>query len=230
MRDRPDAESPGAGPADEATAADRCTRSRAVAPSFPAGGVTNMRILDFVVTAVAACAVGWVGHSAWSDEPRADPSAAAFDALAKPGEEHARMKTLVGDWTTHGVLNMGPTPTTMDGMASITMILGDRYLRQEFQGTFRGSPYEGRGLIGYDNATKEFVSVFVDNQSTGLVVGKGVETTPGRVWTFESSFNGPGGAALKSKEVLTRVSDKELTHELFMGGEKPIWTHTYTRK
>src|SRR5262245_46680531 len=189
-----------------------------------------MRILEFAATAVAACAVGWVGHSVWSDDSPAAPSAAALEALAKPGEEHARMKTLVGEWTTHGVLDMGPTRTTMDGTASITMILGDRYLRQEFRGTFMGSPYEGRGVIGYDNATKEFVSVFIDNQRTGFLLGKGVETTPGKVWTFESSFNGPGGMAMKSKEVLTKVSDKELTYEVFMGSEKPLWSHKYTKK
>ncbi|HEX5135903.1 MAG TPA: DUF1579 family protein [Planctomycetota bacterium] len=189
-----------------------------------------MRIREFVVTAVAACAIGWVGHSAWSDDPPANRSAAAFDALAEPGEEHARMKALVGEWTTHGVLNMGAAPTTMDGTASITMILGNRYLRQEFRGTFMGSPYEGHGLIGYDNASKEFVSVFIDNQRTGFLLGKGIETTPGKVWTFESSFNGPGGTAMKSKEVLTKVSDKELSYEVFMGGEKPIWSHKYTKK
>ena len=189
-----------------------------------------MRIREFVVTAVAAGAIGWVGHSAWSDDPPSDPMSAAFEALAKPGEQHARLKTLAGEWAIHGVFNMGPVPTESDGTSSMTMILGDRYLRQEIKSTFMGSPYEGRGVIGFDNATKKLVSVYIDNHGTGLMVGEGAETSPGKVWTFESSFNGPGGTAMKSKQVLTKVSDKELTYEMFMGGEKPMGSIKYTKK
>src|SRR5882672_12678029 len=112
---------------------------------LPLAGGTDMRMGEFVVTAVAAGAIGWVGHSAWSDDPPSDPMTAAFEALAKPGEQHARLKTLAGEWTTHGVFNMGPTPTEFDGTSSMTMILGDRYLRQEMKSTFMGSPYEGWG-------------------------------------------------------------------------------------
>src|SRR5439155_990136 len=39
---------------------------------LPLLGVTDMRIREFVVTAVAAGAIGWVGHSAWSDDPPSD--------------------------------------------------------------------------------------------------------------------------------------------------------------
>ena len=35
---------------------------------------------------------------------------------------------------------------------------------------------------------------------------------------------------MKEREVLTKVSDKELTYEMFMGGEKPMGSIKYTKK
>ena len=189
-----------------------------------------MRMRELVVTAAVACALGWFGHSAFSDDPPAGGGMDAFEKLAQPGEQHARLKSLVGEWNVHGTFNFGGPPSESDGTSSYSMIMDGRYLRQEMKSTFMGGPFEGRGVIGYDNAKQKYVSFWIDNHGTGFMLGEGTETTPGKVWTFESKFPGPGGSTMTTKEVLTKVSDKELSYEMFMGGDKPAMTLKYTRK
>jgi hypothetical protein len=48
-----------------------------------------------------------------------------------------------------------------------TMILGGRYQQSMIKGNMMGMPFEGMGLLGYDNAQKLFYSTWVDNMGTG---------------------------------------------------------------
>jgi len=36
-----------------------------------------------------------------------------------------------------------------------------------------GMPFEGMGLDGYDNASKEYISIWIDNMGTGIMYMKG---------------------------------------------------------
>lgn len=144
-----------------------------------------MKLRGLVVTAAVACTVGWFGRSVYSDDPPAAPPAsppadasadsnAEWVEFARPGEEHARLKQLVGDWAVHGKFTgFDGKLEEGDSVASFTMILGDRYLRQEAVGSFLGTPFEGRGIIGYDKAVKKWVSVWLDTMGTGMMVAEG---------------------------------------------------------
>src|SRR5262245_2232521 len=192
-----------------------------------------MRTRAFVATAVVACTVGWVGRSVFSDEPPPDPSKMkeAFLKLGLPGEEHARLKTLAGEYTARVVCTgFDGKETVTEGTSSFAAVLGDRFLRQEAHGTFDGKPFEGRGVIGYDNAKKKWVSAWVDTVGTGILCGEGEEKEKGKVWEFKATMEGPMGP-MTMRDVLTKVSDKELRYESYMGElPKPMMTITYTRK
>jgi hypothetical protein len=189
-----------------------------------------------LVTVAVAVAVGWFGRSVWSDDKPGEKPAdegAAWEALGKPGEQHARLKALVGEYAVHGKFWFqgpdGPV-TESDSTSSITSIMGDRFLRQEVKGTFQGQPFEGRGVMGYDNGKKKFVSAWIDNMGTGILVDEGEETTKGKVWTFNGSYAGPTGP-MAVKDVFTILSDKEIRYESYMGGgDKPTMLMTYKKK
>ena len=149
-----------------------------------------MKFRGLVVTAVVACAVGWAGRSVLSDDAPKPPDPMEMMRLGTPGEEHARLaKALEGDWTVHGKFLFGPAPMESDGTATFKTIFGGRYVQQDHASTFMGMPYEGRGIMGYDNGAKHYIASWIDNMGTGMMTSVGEESEKGKSWTFKSTHN-----------------------------------------
>lgn len=107
------------------------------------------------------------------DEMSADQKA-RIDYMT-PGPMHEMMAKSVGEWKTKNTYWMDPNgmPTVSEGTASVEMILGGRYLKAVHKGTAMGMPMEGINLQCYDNASREFTAVWIDNLGTGMSVSKG---------------------------------------------------------
>jgi len=191
-----------------------------------------MKARDFVVTAAVAMAIGWAGRSVFPDDaPKTPPAGEDWAKFGQPGDEHARLKPLVGVWNVVGEF-VGPDGSVVksESTSSMSMILGDRYLQQEVHGSVLGTAFEGRSLIGFDNGSKKWFNVWVDSMGTGLLVADGVEDEKGRRWTFNGSFNGPSGP-IQSRDVVTITGENEFTWVSYMGGvEKPTMSMKASRR
>lgn len=88
-----------------------------------------------------------------------------------PGEQQKNMAKCTGDWKTHEKFWMAPGGEAMesDGTSTGEMILGGRFLVMKHKGMMMGMPFEGMSLDGYDNASKTYNSVWVDNMGTGIM-------------------------------------------------------------
>ncbi|MCB9707719.1 MAG: DUF1579 domain-containing protein [Myxococcales bacterium] len=108
-------------------------------------------------------------------------------AAGKPSAHHAVLKALAGDWTVKNTVWMHPgaKPQVSTGTSSIAWTLGGRFLRQDFKGSWGTETFEGLGYLGYDNVKKAYVSIWMDNMSTGIVEGSG--TYDGATKTFRDS-------------------------------------------
>jgi len=98
-----------------------------------------------------------------------------------PGDQHKSMAKCIGTWKTHSKYWMSPggEAAETDGTTTGEMIMGGRYLVMKHSSTMMGMPFEGMSLDGYDNATKMYNSVWVDNMGTGIMfmTGKWDETS-----------------------------------------------------
>jgi len=96
-------------------------------------------------------------------------------AFATPGDAHKTMASWAGTWDGESTMWMDPKapPMTSKVKAVNRMILGGRYLESVNTGNMMGGPFEGRSTMGYDNFKKEFISTWVDNMGTGVMVMKG---------------------------------------------------------
>ncbi len=155
------------------------------------------------------------------------PDMKAWEALAVPGAEHAKMMKSVGTWDCECKCWMmpGAEPTVTKAKAVRTEVLG-RYVREEIEGEMMGQPYKGIGYSAYNNATKRHELVWLDNGGTGIMfmTGDGTE--------FKGSFFGPGGIEVKSRIVIKHVGDDQAVMEMYnnMGmGEMKCMEMTYTR-
>ncbi len=64
-------------------------------------------------------------------------------------------------------------PEGSSGTSTFKMILGGRYLQQDFKGKVMGQSFTGLGLMGYNNLSKKYESIWLDSMGTAMMKGEG---------------------------------------------------------
>ena len=159
-----------------------------------------------------------------------------YRKVGTPGDEHKMLARLEGSWTTRSRSWMGPgqPPVESTGTCEQRLILDGHYLRQEYTGDMLGKPFTGINLMGYDNHTKKYVSVWLDSMSTGIYLFEGTGSADGRIITQECDYNDP----VKGPSVwrtVTRINDVDTVEfEMFLtprgGKEEKMMEMTIARK
>ena len=146
----------------------------------------------------------------WAAPPKAqgmDPKAfQAWLDSAAPTEAHAWLKAYLGSWTTHQKdwLPSGALWNEADGQATCRMLLGDRFLQEDYTTTLDGHPFHGLGLTGFDRQKNAYMMVWLDDFGTGVIPLEGKLDGTGHVLTLEAPL--PAGAASTTAPRL-RVTD-----------------------
>lgn len=111
-----------------------------------------------------------------------------------PGEQHKFLASGAGKW--HGKNQMWMAPDT-PAMASecestVTPVMDGRFTKCEITGDMPGmGPFNGFGIYGFDNVSKQFVSSWIDNMGTGMMQGTGELSSDGKVLTWNYTYNCP---------------------------------------
>lgn len=160
---------------------------------------------------------------------------AAWMKYMTPADEHVRMAADVGEWTCAGKMWMAPgtPPVESTGTAKISMILGGRYQRMDYVSEFMGMPFEGIGTTAFDNATKEYISTWIDSMGTGLSVMRGKAVDKHKL-ELRGTMVDPMGTAIAMRETMVQTTDTMVMemfcdHEKY-GGEFKMMELTFTRK
>ncbi len=144
---------------------------------------------------------------------------AMIKKAAEPGEAHKVLKAFEGKWNGKVTCTncfTGETETS-DGTAVGTWILGNRFLRQDWKGTFMGEPFEGVSQFGYDNVKQQYVSTWIDTMGTGVMLSTGKYDPATKKFTLTGSFPDPmTGKDTTARQIITLVDDN--THKMEMWG------------
>jgi hypothetical protein len=167
----------------------------------------------------------------------------AWKNAAATGEPHTRLKAMAGTWDVSTKWRMSPDQPWdgAKGKAEYRTILGGRVLVQEMKAdpgssmdAMMGYPFEGFGLSGYDNVTKQYWSTWTDNMGTGLMISHGTADSAGKVVTYTGSFDDPVRGKVTAKSVLKIESNDKMVYEMYDKGpdgkEFTTLEVTYTRK
>ena len=122
---------------------------------------------------MAADDVVWVDYG---ENPMENPKfMEAWQAAATPGAEHKRMAAMAGDWVVDSSMWMAPgaPPMTSKGTSTCQMVLGGRYLIENYKSEFMGEAFEGMLIQGYDNLQKRNFNIWIDNLSTWPTIAMG---------------------------------------------------------
>lgn len=154
--------------------------------------------------------------------------------FAMVGPEHQAMAGHVGQWktVTKDYMLDPAKPTVTEGKAEFKLVLGGRFLVQEYHGTSQGKPFEGMGMTGYDRAKKKYVGTWVDNFGTGVMTTEGDYDPATKTMTEHSDMSSPMGT-MKVKLVTQYKSDKSMVMTMYMvmpdGKEAKSMEVTYTK-
>lgn len=178
------------------------------------------------VLAVAACLVvglacapkGTPGERIVTPPP--DPGAVvqAYQRAAAPGTEHQWLAKMAGAWEVEVKAFFDPTkpPEVSQGRAELRMVLGGRYLEQHFKSVFMDMPFEGHGVMGFDNGRGVFVGMWTDTMSTGFLLEEGQYDPVADTLETTSHMMDPLTKAPRTGRSVTRWKDPDhFTVEMF---------------
>ena len=154
------------------------------------------------------------------------PVAVAQEA-PKPGPEHEVLKKMVGDWTL--TMNFGGMESK--GTVVYKMDLGGLWLSSTLESELFGTKFSGRGMDGYNAATKKYVGVWIDNTSTGPMLMEGTSDKEKKTMTMTGNGPGMDGKPTTHKTVSTMPDDDTINFSMYSGDAKdPAFTIVYKRK
>lgn len=150
-----------------------------------------------------------------------------------PGPVHEHLAKMTGNWNAIITQYMGGQESKSEGTATYSMVLGGRYLKGSFNAVMMGMPFEGMSLDAYDNGTKEYISLWLDNMETGVMMMKGkMDETTKTVTYWGSMYDPMTGKDQKVKSVMKEKDSDNVSFEMFTvenGKETKNMQVDYTR-
>jgi hypothetical protein len=161
---------------------------------------------------------------------------AKWQEYATPGEGHKVMEQLVGNWDYSLKYWMSPDapPSETSGTNDVKWILGNRFLEMNVKSTSKEQPFQGMGIIGYDNAKKEYVNTWIDTMGTGMMNATGSYDAETKTMTEEGTYTDPAAGELSFKGATKFIDENHINYQMYTstpdGTEFLNMEINYTRK
>jgi len=144
---------------------------------------------------------------------------AEYQKFAEPGEHHAHLKQLEGNWKLTGKSRQDPKAPWMEWKATseVKGILEGRFHIEHVKGEaneMMPKAYEGYGIRGYDNYTKKYISVWMDNYGSSMMKETGSCAKNGKELNYEGEWSDP--VLMRSRQTLSTVT--------FESPNKYVWS------
>jgi predicted small secreted protein len=144
-------------------------------------------------------------------------------AYMMPGDVHKMMASWDGTWT--GAVLMwqapGAPPEKSTSTAINKTIMGGRYQLSNHTGSMMGQPFEGMSTLAYDNARKKFISTWIDNVGTGMMVLEGTWDEASKTMNLSGNVVDPSagtGKQMPVRETFKVIDDNTQLMEMYGAG------------
>ena len=127
---------------------------------------TMILALSFALNALAADQ---------KSDPKKEEMMKQWKEYSTPGEVHKLLSSQGGNWTYTSKMweTKNGKLEESKGAAKMSMILGGRFLQQEMKGKAMGMDFQAMSFMGFDMAKQKYVTIWMDNMSTGISHGEG---------------------------------------------------------
>ncbi|GAB1596863.1 DUF1579 family protein [Lysobacter claricitrinus] len=144
-----------------------------------------------------------------------------------------RLAELTGLWSVKQELWLQPGPPQVDtGTAMFAMVLGGRQLQQDLRVGSR-VPFQALGYIGYDPATRRYISTWMDLNLTEVIVMRGSYDTGTRTYRLSGDMAADDGQRIPTREELQQLDDGHFVVRYFetrRGKETLVVQLAYSRR
>lgn len=172
-----------------------------------------------VLAAYPAFAETKAAPSNESPRPNEAEMMAMMTELAKPSENHKLLAAGVGSWTYTVKMWMDPSapPSESSGTSVTKEIMGGRYFISEHTGKMQmpgpdgklmDVDFKGMAVEGYDNVKKKFISSWVDNMGTGIMLSEGEYDATAKTFTYRTECEMMPGVKSKIRQMI-KINDKD---------------------
>ena len=201
-----------------------------------------------VLISVALSTPSFAEEKAAPKKDEKQPSEAEMMAmmteLSKPGENHKLLGSGVGAWTYTLKWWMDPSaaPGESSGTSVVKEVMGGRYFISEHTGKMQmpgadgkmtDTDFKGISTEGYDNVKKKFVSSWIDNMGTGIMLSEGDYDAATKSLTYRTECEMMPGIKTKIRQVVKITDKNHRTFEFYEdrgGTEVKTMEINYTRK
>lgn len=141
-----------------------------------------------------------------------------YRQVGTPGPPHQELAKLEGSWITRSRswVEPGKPPVESTGTCEQKLLLDGHYLQQVYTGDMMGKPFTGISILGYDNHTKKYQSIWIDSMSTGVYFFEGTASKDGRTITQESRYDDPVRGPSVWRTVTRIKDDDSQEFEMFL--------------
>jgi hypothetical protein len=191
---------------------------------------------------LAVCTI--FAATAFAQDPQGQPKLTpeqqaemeAYTKAGTPGAPHQALAATAGNYElkVRSWMEPGGPPMEETGTATRAMALDGRVRVEMLSSAMMGAPFNGHGMLGYDNVTGKYWSTWNDSMSTGLMVSEGT-CNADKSCSFTGSWNDPIKKAPVTARMTTRWTSP--TTEIFEmygpgrdGKEMKMMEITYTKK
>ena len=168
-------------------------------------------------------------HGHKHDHGEKDPMAemAAWENANKIGPQHDLLKVFAGEWKCENTMYPGPGAPGMKSKAESksALVYGGRYVRHAYEGKFSmpgpdgkemTHDFSGYGVLGYDTMRKQYVSIWIDNMSTGIYMETGQYDEAKKQLVLHGDMPTPDGKTAKNKSIYTFSGKDKWSLEMHM--------------
>lgn len=134
---------------------------------------------------------------------------------------HEAMKAAAGTWDAVAKMSFEPGKPPMEskGVEVNTLILNGLWMQTEFTADIGGTPFQGRGLFGYDSIAKQHVGTWVDSMGDWPAITRGACKKDCKELTVTFKGYGPDGKPSTVKEVSVQHDADHRTMTMYHKGK-----------
>jgi hypothetical protein len=159
-----------------------------------------------------------------------------YQEMGTPGASHRLLAWMAGSWNVKSscLMEPGGKPIESTGTSEQKMVLGGRFLQQDYSGDMMGTPFSGIGYCGYDNHTEKYISTWMDSMGTSIYYFEGTASADGRTINQTCDYDDPVRGPVRWRSVTSLVDDNSYRFEMYStdegGKEERMAEMTYTRR
>ncbi len=181
------------------------------------------RIILFVSLSASASQLAAEGSAMEPETGPKQEQGMTWAEYMTPGEPHQMLLQRVGDWnfTITSWETPDAVPDISSGFATLSPMLGGRYLRQESEHVVHETMrFKTLSIMGYDNLKKKFQGLLLNNSGTGMSFIEGEAESGGAVinYTGQTAQGAPGNY-FDVRFVQRTVDENTWTTVMYMTGD-----------